>query len=352
MSWFNRIRSATSRLASNALSGARRLASNIIPESVQRRITDFGNWLTESVGPDQTPQVLNEIVEHVRTNYPPRQSFEVRESNSALRNFAKVYTIDGIEGFDARSFLDSARENITRVLRENRETKVKLIFKCNMIREGPDGEIIKPADFHSDNHINLDGTDEDDIYIIMTERILEKMATFQSEGSGWRLYSIIKLELHTTRYNPLRGETWIPLPKELANKKAIINMQNKDNKCFLWCVLRALNPKDNHPERVDKELKLKENTLNMDGIEYPVSLQDLNKFENQNPTISITVFGYKEKGVHPLRNSDNMDREHKIRLMLIEKDGVQHYCLVKMLVVYYHHKSLNIKKNLIFVIGV
>ena len=98
MSWFNRIRSATGRLASNALSGARRLASNIIPESVQRRITDFGNWLTDRVGPDQTPQVLNEIVEHVRTNYPPRQSFEVRESNSALINFARVYTIDGIEG--------------------------------------------------------------------------------------------------------------------------------------------------------------------------------------------------------------------------------------------------------------
>ena len=140
MSWFNRIRSATSRLTSNALSGARRLASNIIPESVQRRITDFGNWLTGHVGPDQTPQVLNEIVEHFRTNYPPRQPFEVRESNSALRNFGKVYTIDGIEGFNARSFLDNARENITRVLRENRQTKVKLIFKCNMITEGPDGE--------------------------------------------------------------------------------------------------------------------------------------------------------------------------------------------------------------------
>ena len=330
MSWFNRIRSATSRLASNALSGARRLASNIITESVQRRITDFGNWLTGHVGPDQTPHVLNEIVEHVRTIYPPRQPFEVRESDSALRNFAKVYTIDGIEEVDARSFLDNARENITRVLRENRQTKVKLIFKFYMERPSTLGElVIKPANFHSDNHINLVGTDEDDIHIIMTERILEKMATFQSMGSGWRLYSIIKLELHTARYIPFRGETWIPLPKELANKKAIINMQNKDNKCFLWCVLRALNPKDNHPERVDKELKLKENTLNMDGIKYPVSLEDINKFENQNPTISITVYGYEEKEVCPLRNNNNIDREHNITLMLIEKDGVLHYCLVK-----------------------
>ena len=330
MSWLNRIRSATSRLASNALSGAWRLASNIIPESVQRRITDFGSWLTDRVGPYQTPQVLNEIVEHVRTNYPPRQPFEVRESNSALREFARVYTINGIDGIDARSFLDNVRENITRVLRENRGIKVKLILHCYMERPINLGEtIIRPAPFQSYIHINLDGTDEDDIYIIMTERILEVMATFQSMGSGWRLYSIDKLELHTVRYNPARGETWLPLPKELANKKAIINMKNTDNKCFLWCVLRALNLCEKDPQRIDKKLKEKENTLNMEGIEYPVTLKDINKFENQNPTICITVFGYNGKNVYPLKNSDNTDRKHKIVLMLIEKDGVKHYCLVK-----------------------
>ena len=87
----------------------------------------------------------------------------------------------------------------------------------------------------------------------------------------------------------------------------------------------------------------------MEGIEYPVSLKDIDKFENQNPTISITVLGYNEKIVYPLRNSNNMIREHKIVLALIEKNRVKHYCLVKMLVVYYLRKSLNIKKNLIFV---
>ena len=57
----------------------------------------------------------------------------------------------------------------------------------------------------------------------------------------------------------------------------------------------------------------------MEGIEYPVSLKDLNNFERQNPTISITVLGYEEKSVYPLRNSDSMDREHNIILMLIEQ---------------------------------
>ena len=77
----------------------------------------------------------------------------------------------------------------------------------------------------------------------MVERMIEKMATFQSMDSGWRLHSIIRVELHTLRYNPLRGESYLPLPKELANKEAITNMKNGDNQCFLWCVLRAQNPK-------------------------------------------------------------------------------------------------------------
>ena len=49
-----------------------------------------------------------------------------------------------------------------------------------------------------------------------------------------------------------------------------------------------------------------------------------------------------------------MDREHKIILMLLENDGVLHYCLVKnkIRVVYYHHKSLNIMGKNIFVIDV
>ena len=75
----------------------------------------------------------------------------------------------------------------------------------------PEEMIIKPVNFHSNMEVNLDGTDEQELYVTMVERILEKLATFQNEGSQWRLRSIIRLELHTVSYNPLRGETWILL---------------------------------------------------------------------------------------------------------------------------------------------
>ena len=90
--------------------------------------------------------------------------------------------------------------------------------------------------FHSDIEVNLEGTNEDDIYVKMTEKILEKIARFVNGdgggGTGWAFHAIIKFELHTVSYKPLRENTWIPLPKKLADKKAIINIQNKDNKCF------------------------------------------------------------------------------------------------------------------------
>ena len=166
--------------------------------------------------------------------------FEVKESDSALRNFAKVYTIDGKLGFDPRTFLDGARENMTKMLRDNRNTKVILILNCYM--KFPTTNEIVPRNFHSYIEINLDGTNEEDLYDMMVDRVLENIAKYMAMGSDVRFHSIIKFELHTVRYKPLRGETYIPLPKELADKKAIINIQNKDNKCSLWCILRALNP--------------------------------------------------------------------------------------------------------------
>ena len=65
-------------------------------------------------------------------------------------------------------------------------------------------------------------------------------------------------------------------------------MQNEDDECFKWCVLRALYPKDNHPERIDKNLKSKQDTLNMEGIRYPVNFRDIDRFESQNLNINFS----------------------------------------------------------------
>ena len=48
---------------------------------------------------------------------------------------------------------------------------------------------IKPADFHSGIEVNLDGTDEKDLYDMMIERTLEKIATLLATESEIRFYN-------------------------------------------------------------------------------------------------------------------------------------------------------------------
>ena len=112
----------------------------------------------------------------------------------------------------------------------------------------------------------------------------------------------------------------------LAAKKAIIHLKNEDDECFKWAITRALNPVENHFERIDRELREKSKVLNWRGLKFPVNLSDINKFENHNSSISVNVFGY-EKLIYPLRISKhNYKRESTVNLLLISDDTKQHYC--------------------------
>ena len=62
---------------------------------------------------------LKKLLEEIDSIYELMKLFEVVESNSALTKFARAYTINGIEGYDALRFLQDARQNITSVLRNN-----------------------------------------------------------------------------------------------------------------------------------------------------------------------------------------------------------------------------------------
>ena len=128
---------------------------------------------------------------------------------------------------------------------------------------------------------------------------------------------------------PLDGSSYIPLPKFLAAKKAIISLKNEDDECFKWAITRALNPIEKNNERIDKKLRETSKDLNWEGLKFPVNLSDINKFENHNSSIAVNVFGY-EKAAYPLRISQhNYQRESTVNLLLISHDTKQHYCWIK-----------------------
>ena len=62
-------------------------------------------------------------------------------------------------------------------------------------------------------------------------------------------------------------------------RKGLINIRNKDQKCFLWCHIRHINLSKEHPERIKKTNKKIAEKLDYDGIEFPVQEKDFNKIE-------------------------------------------------------------------------
>ncbi|XP_035231312.1 uncharacterized protein LOC118203166 isoform X2 [Stegodyphus dumicola] len=81
------------------------------------------------------------------------------------------------------------------------------------------------------------------------EKVLDSLDKFLKKGSGWVLNSVQYLELKTAVYKPGAASSYIPLPKALACKKAVLNIQNEDHKCFVWSVLAALHPVEDRQSR-------------------------------------------------------------------------------------------------------
>ena len=264
--------------------------------------------------------------EHKRIFTPTREA-------SAFRNYTTQYVIKGDPSYDPITFLKDATPAMVNIMNTNRNIKAKLYLNCLMKRTDAQGfTTIKRFAFHSKGQkLILESTDINEIYQEMADEIEEEIQKVQeAEGSGWVFVEIENLTLHTSIWNPINVGSYIDLPKELKNRKAIINMQNKGDKCFLWCVLRALNPKDKNAERVDKDLKSKQDTLNMEGINYPVDFRGIDRFEKQNPEISISLLGYnKDERVYPLKLSKYTGSKHDITLLLIKDGDNSHYCLVK-----------------------
>jgi len=65
--------------------------------------------------------------------------------------------------------------------------------------------------------------------IFHTMEIICKTREFQERDSGWSLIKLIQLENNVNHYTPMAGSSFIPLPRCLLTKKAIVNVCYKND---------------------------------------------------------------------------------------------------------------------------
>ena len=129
-------------------------------------------------------------------------------------------------------------------------------------------------------------------------------------------------------YSPLIGSTYIELPGKLKNlMKGLINIKNNDNKCFLWCHIRHLNPLKIHPERVTKKDRKMVDDLDYEGIKFPISKKNYCRIERQY-NICINVFCDENNQAYPIYLSGKQFH-NSMDLLLITDENKSHYVYIK-----------------------
>ena len=262
----------------------------------------------------------------------PRTKITVEEIAKALKGYTTSYIISIINNKDPLLQIQNARSavgnHIKKVLLDLKGIKFNETLKVTFWKPQDDGWIYKTAYFNSKPQTIINDNSINEALQLTKQQILNFIAIWISEGSGWTIESVNGHYLNIVQYQPMKGSSYIQLPQELRNSaKGLINLKNNDNECFRWCHIRHSNPQDKYPQRIKKVDKEYIDKLNYSDIEFPVTTKQYNKIEKQNE-ININVFGYEEKQPYPIYISKEKYEDH-MELLLITKDKNKHYVLIK-----------------------
>ncbi|CAG5103019.1 Protein of unknown function, partial [Cotesia congregata] len=103
----------------------------------------------------------------------------------------------------------------------------------------------------------------------VTNALIRKIEEFCQEKSGWRLSEISNLVITMSKYQPLHAgiSTFVRMPQKIINRHAVLNIENFDEYCFLWCV--SINYDINSDLKTIHLLMIQSNTnLNMKNDDY------------------------------------------------------------------------------------
>ena len=259
----------------------------------------------------------------------PLPRTKIKQVDEALKGYTKSYEIGIKNNKDPLAQLQNTRKaieyHITKILTSMKGLKfvetLKVTFKKDKIKD-------KTPYFFSKPLTIINNTEISKALQLSKEQILNMIAKWISEGSGWTVESVDNHYLNIVQYQPMKGSSYIKLPQELRNSaKGLINMKNEDNECFRWCHIRHLNPQDKYPQRIKKSDKEYVKNLDYSGIEFPVTTKQYNKIEKQNE-ININVFGYENKQTYPIYVSKEK-YDNQMNSLLITENENKHYVLIK-----------------------
>lgn len=255
-----------------------------------------------------------------------------REIETAFKSRILTGAVINSKHIEPRQFFEDAREivleHVKSVMQKHESLKINAIFNGEFVTgDKRANKSITTRNYELFRCSNLQKWYRKRV----VEPILASLEEFQDRDSGWALSRIDNLMINVNKYNPLHAGCNIQLPREIMNKRAVINVKSMDNACFAWSVVAALYPAKRNVER-ESSYPHYSTVLNLTDIQFPMALNQIKKFEIMN-SISINVYSFenmKQLSILPIRLTDRKMDKH-INLLYVQGDNEGHFAWIKNL---------------------
>lgn len=301
-------------------------------------------------------QIYNSCEElqiHYKRIHKPSKKFVLKESAFKKSVVSYRYTFP-TESLDFIQSQQKVLPTLVRMLEHEaaQKTLIKagLIFICQMSMLDHTGEKLTSAliPFRSPSFL-VSGYSKHGIKqnvkksFMLQEREMEE---FCNCGSNWTFDRAVSYDLEISAMRPILvgdGDFYTSNDmlnvRNISNNRFLFNPNNRDDKCFLYCVLEHLKTTSKNPLFSTITFKQFEKKLNLDNISFPISLQHVTKFCKQNPNLKLKInvlLRNTKNHIFPLEYGlGEKNSSRNLNLLLVqrkikEKDEVKnHFLLIK-----------------------
>ena len=266
-----------------------------------------------------------------------KNKLTIREQQSAFKNYANSYKLAN------RHFMGEAGLSMIQY-QKDKETNISAEGIFHHISRDLEGKPEVSQILRSLRATRFNIHNEDGLHKALeqsVELMLLHIEDIEMRQSGLNFIKTTSITIHYDRYGPTRAGSCTDLPDWIKSKKACVNFQNKDNKCFKYCIQSVVFDKTNKPNSHDMYHynKLKDNILNWDCVNSPAGNRDIARFEETNKgLVSINVYEIgevlKEDKKAIERRNKVRDAKYEINLLKLQEGNDCHHVVVKRIVAY------------------
>jgi len=140
---------------------------------------------------------------------------------------------------EPKSFLKSIKIRVQKIISD--QLKVKKAIKVNMVfnatlHKPENNKVTMKGNYKTKNTTFLQNSNISRQINKMYDNVLTEFDAQSAKGSGWTLQKVDNLVVRVSKFNIIKAGSYLPLPIKIRKRKAVINVETKENDCFKLAV--------------------------------------------------------------------------------------------------------------------